>query len=303
MKVVIAGGTGFIGRALTKNLIDSGEKVVILTRDPYKARISGNAKAIYEKWDARTVSSWTEHINDANAVINLAGEPLAGKRWTKFQKEWILNSRTESTSAIVEAISDSRNKPSVLINGSAVGYYGDVKSGDVDESYPAGNDFLAKVCVDWEAAAAKAEEFGVRTVMIRTGVALEKDGGVLKLMLSTFKMYAGGIPGSGGQWVPWIHREDAVRAVLFLLDNNKLSGPVNLTSPNPVTMRELISAMGRILDKPMLAPVPAFLLKAVLGEMADIILTGQKAVPRKLLESGFKFSYPDLEEALLTILE
>ena len=302
MKIVVAGGTGFIGIPLIQNLTAKKHEVIVLTRNPEAIRSANQLSVNFAKWDGRSLSDWTKQIDGADAVINLAGEPIGDKRWTKFQKGWILNSRIDATRIIVEAIKQAQVKPSALINGSAVGYYGDVPNGDVDESHPRGKGFLADVCGMWEDEALIAAESGVRTVMIRTGIVLEQNGGALKRMLSAFKMYTGGTPGSGKQWVPWIHRYDIVRAIEFILANDKLSGPVNLTAPNPVTMSQFSAAIGKILNRPLWAPIPAFVIKAALGEMAEMILTGQKAIPDKLLKAGFVFYFANVDEALRTIL-
>lgn len=302
MKIVLSGSTGFIGKTLTRRLASNGHEIVCLTRNPEKYKSSNSKNISYIKWNARTTDSWAEVVDSADAVINLAGEPIDEKRWTRYQKEWILNSRIESTNAVVEAISMAKNQPSTLINASAVGYYGDVKSCSVDESHPRGTGFLADVCELWENAAKKAEKYNTRVVMLRTGVVLESDGGALKRMLSAFKAFASGTPGSGSQWVPWIHRKDVISAIEFILKNNSLSGPVNISSPNPVTMKELATTIGEILHKPMWAPIPSFVVKAALGEMAEMLLTGQKVIPFKLIEAGFEFKYPYLKDALKDIL-
>ncbi len=300
MKIVLAGCTGFIGGSLTESLASDGHEIISLTRDPGK--YDGFKNVTYIKWDARAAGDWTKHINGADAVVNLAGEPLAEKRWTRYQKEWILNSRVESTKAIVQAIAATGSKPATLINASAVGYYGNVKTGEVDESHERGEGFLADVCLQWENEASKVVEFGTRLVILRTGVVLEKDGGALKSMLSAFNSYAGGTPGSGKQWVPWIHREDVISAIKYTLANASLEGAINLSSPNPVTMKELATTIGRVIKKPMWAQVPSLVVKAALGEMADMLLTGQKAIPRKLTRVGFEFKFPQLAGALKDIL-
>jgi len=303
MKILLTGGTGFIGKALCETLTNDGHELIVLTRNPNQALAAQKSPIKYLQWDARTLGDWADRFSGADVVINLAGEPIGRKRWSKFQKEWILNSRVEATEIIIEAISKASPKPAVLINGSAVGYYGDVQSGDVDESYPKGKGFLADVCDSWEKAALEAEKYGVRTVMTRTSLTLERDGGALKRLLTAFELYAGGTPGSGKQWVSWIVREDVIRAIKFIIDNGGLSGAVNITSPNPVTMTRLCQIIGEVLHKPMWVPIPTTIIKAALGEMADMILTGQKVIPRKLTEAGFSFNYPDLKSALMTILK
>lgn len=303
MKLVVAGGTGFIGKELVLRLLDAGHEIVVLTRNSGLLNINTSDKLKFIDWDARTVSSWADQLTGADAIINLAGEPLAEKRWTIDQKQRILNSRVEATGAIVKAIAEAKSRPTVLINSSAVGYYGKVEQGEVDESHQPGNDFLAGVCAKWEAEAQKAEVLGVRTVILRTGLTLEKDGGLLKKVLTIFSSHAGGAPGSGRQWVSWIHREDLLNIIEFALKTKQLTGPINATTPYPVTMKEFVSTLGKILKKPLWAPVPTIVLKAALGEMAEMLLTGQKVMPTRLLGIGYEFKYPVLEHALITIFK
>jgi uncharacterized protein (TIGR01777 family) len=302
MKILLAGGTGFIGSALLKRLADEKESVILLTRRPEAAQALSMPSVEVEEWDGKTTGTWARRVEEVDGVMNLSGESIGAKRWTAVRKDLILRSRLESTRAIVSAISLARKKPKVLINASAVGYYGAVERGEVDESFPRGRDFLADTCGQWENEALRAEAFGVRVVLIRTGIVLDKNAGALKKFLLPFRLFVGGPLGSGRQWFPWIHLDDVVGAILFALRSGALSGPVNLAAPQPVTMREFCSALAKVLRRPSWAPVPPLILRIVLGEMAGMVLTGQCVVPRKLQEAGYNFRYPRLDEALASIL-
>lgn len=301
MKIVLAGGTGFIGRKLLPALLAEKHQVTLLTRNAKKAGLANTLlRVVY--WDP-SKEDWKKEIDGADAVINLAGESIADKRWTSARKEALAKSRLESTRAIVGAMASASKKPQVFVNASAVGYYGSVPEGNVDENHPAGNDFLAGLCREWELEASNAQALGIRTVLLRTGIVLEKDGGALKKMILPFKIFAGGPLGSGRQWFPWIHRDDVVGAILFALKNPALQGPVNLAAPESVTTKDFCSALGRALGRPSWAPVPAFVLKIALGEMSGMLLTGQKAVPSALQKSGYSFLHPRLDEALRSIVK
>jgi len=302
MNIVVSGGTGFIGNALLKRLVESGHRVTLLTRNPDAVKHPPGGRVDVERWDGKTAGSWAQCVDGADAVMNMAGEPIAAKRWTDTQKTRILNSRLDATRAIVAAIQKAEQKPSVLVNASAVGYYGHVESGDVTESHPKGVDFLADTCARWEEEVTKAEPLGVRVVRLRTGIVLEKDGGALKKMLLPFKLFVGGSLGSGHQWFPWVHRDDVVGIILFVLEHADLSGPVNVAAPEPVTMKQFCKALGAVMGRPSWAPVPAFVLRVTLGEMSDMLLTGQRVVPQKLQEAGYSFRYPRLDEALAAIV-
>jgi uncharacterized protein (TIGR01777 family) len=302
MKIVITGGTGFVGLPLVRRLLDENDTVAVLSRNPSAVQLAPHRNLTIEQWDARSIGAWKRHIEGADAVINLAGATI-GKRWTAKHKERILNSRLQATGAIVQAISRSSMKPSVLISVSAVGYYGHVESGDVFETHPPGSDFLARVCLQWEQESRRAEAYGVRVVNPRFGIILAKDGGALKRLLPAFYLFVGGPLGSGTQWFPWIHRDDVMDILLFLLRNRELSGPVNVSSPNPVTMKEFCRALGRAMHRPSWAPVPSFVLNTLLGEMSLVVLTGQRVVPKKLLEAGYTFRYPELDSALRALFQ
>lgn len=302
MKIVVSGGTGFIGKALTSRLLQEGHQVTLLTRN-LKRRGAVSDQIHVEYWDAKTLGVWGHCINRADAVINLAGEPIADKRWTRTQKGRIIESRLSATSLLVAAMRKAQRRPAVLINASAVGYYGDVPEGEVDETFPAGSGFLADLCVRWEAEAREAEALGLRVVCLRTGIVLGKDGGALHKMLPPFQMFVGGTVGSGKQWVPWIHRDDVLGIVLFALTEKKISGPINMTAPEPVRMKEFCKVLARTIERPALFPLPAMVLRAVMGEMSDVLLTGQCAVPRQLCNAGYRFSHQRLDEALPAALK
>jgi uncharacterized protein (TIGR01777 family) len=235
-------------------------------------------------------------LEGADAVVNLAGASVGGRRWSASYKRESLDSRVLSTRALIEAM--RKHKPRVLVNASAVGYYGGRGDEVLDESASPGADFLATVCIAWEAEARKAEELGVRSVQARTGVVLSRKGGALGQMLPPFKAFVGGPIGSGKQWFPWIHIADEVAAFLWAIDHAELRGPVNFVSPGIVTMKEFAQALGRALHRPAIFPVPAAALKILLGEFAGVLLEGQRAVPKKLLDSGFKFLFTEADAAL-----
>ena len=302
MKIVIAGGSGFLGSALLRKLVEARHSVVLLSRAPDSVRSKLPPSVQIEQWDAASVGAWAAHIQQADAVINLTGESIAGKRWTAKQKDRILSSRINSTRAIVEAIGKAAKKPKALVNQSAVGYYGNIEYGEVTEDHPRGLDFLSDVAEEWEKEALKAEAFGVRVVLPRTGIVLDKSAGALQKLLVPFKLFFGGPLGSGNQWFPWIHLQDEIGALIFAAENQNLSGPVNLAAPDSVTMKQFCQALGKAMNRPSWAPVPGIVLKTVLGEMADsLLLHGQRAIPRKLMDSGYKFRFPKLPEALADI--
>lgn len=302
MKIVLAGATGFVGRALVKRLLEGGHELVVLSRrvDAFKDTLSPKLKI--EPWDGRTAGAWASRLDGTDAVVNLSGEGIADKRWTKGRKLALRSSRLDTTRALVSAITSVSKKPSVLVNASAVGFYGPVEKGDVTETAPKGSGFLADLCAQWEWEAKKAEASGLRVVMLRFGVILEKEGGALLKFLLPFRLFAGGPLGSGRQYFPWIHRGDAVGAVIHAIEKPSLSGPVNVTAPGSATMGEFCEALGAVMHRPSWAPVPELILRPLLGEVAGMLVTGQRAVPKKLQESGYRFRYPDVRTALTHIL-
>lgn len=299
MKVIVAGGTGLIGKALTKSLVSDGHDVVILTRGTNSDSVS---HVTYARWDGRTTGEWVSHIDGADAVVNLTGENLSSGLWTKARKQAILNSRVDAGKAITEAIQQAAKKPSVLVQSSGVGFYGTRQSGLLAEDAPSGDDFLAHVSREWEASTQPVEAMGVRRVVIRTAVVLSNKGGALDRLLLPFKLFVGGPLGSGKQWMSWIHMKDQVRAICFLIENPAASGAFNL-SAEPVTNHEFSRITGKIMKRPAFIRVPAIALRLLLGEMSTVVLDGQRVSAEKLTRLGFKFDYPDLDSALVNLLK
>ena len=299
MKLVIAGGTGFLGRPLAAQLAADGHDVVVLTR----AGSAAPARTRLVSWTpSGDVGPWARELEGASAVVNLAGESIAGTRWSAAHKHRILDSRLRATRSLVEAIRRAAAAPSLLVSGSAVGYYGSRGDEIVTEEEPAGRDFLARVCVQWEAEANRAAEPGTRVVCIRTGLVLERDGGALPQMLPPFKFGAGGRLGSGRQYWPWIHRDDWVALLRWTIQTASVTGAVNATAPTPVTNADFARALGRALHRPSFMPAPAVALKLILGEMADaLLLSGQRAVPAKAERLGYRFRYTRVDDALSAI--
>ncbi|MCY7369242.1 MAG: TIGR01777 family oxidoreductase, partial [Chamaesiphon sp.] len=245
---------------------------------------------------------WQSAIDGCDAIVNLAGEPIAEKRWTPAQKRFMLESRQIGTEKIVEAIEKATNKPPVLINASAIGYYGTSETSKFDETSPAGSDFLAEVCTKWEAAAQAASASGTRVVILRLGIVLGENGGALGKMLAPFSAFVGGPIGSGKQWFSWIHRDDVVKLIVTALTDPNMQGVYNATAPNPVTMTDFAQTLGTVMNRPSWLPVPNFALEALLGEGAIVVLQGQQVTPKNTLAQGFEFQYPTLKPALAAIL-
>ncbi|MHC4497212.1 MAG: TIGR01777 family oxidoreductase [Planctomycetota bacterium] len=298
MRVVIAGATGFIGRALCRALHKDYE-IIALSRDATRASKSLGELAKVVEWDGRTTGSWLRHANKAFAIINLAGENIASGRWTESKKAGILRSRLDSTRAVIEAIKQVEKKPTVAIQASAIGYYGSRQDEQLDETSTPGKGFLAKVCQRIESSAEQIEPLGARCVVIRTGVVLGRDGGAFEKLVKPFRFYLGGHLGSGRQWFSWIHLEDEVTAIKFLLENENLKGVFNLTAPQPVTMKEFCKILGKVMHRPSWLKVPAFAARMAFGEMADeMLLSGQKILPKRLLNTNFNFKHTDVKKAL-----
>jgi hypothetical protein len=302
MKIVIAGGSGFLGRPLAATLAEQGHDVVTLTRGNAARRGHTRSRAV--AWTPNgDAGPWAAELSGAGAVINLAGEPIAGKRWSAAQKQRILDSRVQATRSLVRAIQAAPAPPPVFVSGSAVGYYGPRGDEVVPEETPAGLDFLARVCVQWETEALLAATDRTRVVCVRTGLVLEKDGGALPRMLPPFKFGAGGPVGSGRQYWPWIHRADWIALVQWAMQTPAATVAINGTAPNPATNAEFARALGRALRRPSFMPAPGFALRLLLGEMADaLLLSGQRAVPARPERLGFRFRYPNLDEALAAIV-
>ena len=302
MKVVIAGGTGFLGRALAQACLRDGDEVVVLSRSASPPP-GAPAGARHVRWTPDgTPGDWARALEDAVVVFNLAGEPIAARRWSAAQKARIRDSRIRATRSIVAALAGLASPP-VLVNASAVGYYGSRGDEVLTESAAPGTDFLARVCIEWEREAMGAERAGARVVLLRTGLVLAREGGALPPLLLPFRLFVGGPLGSGRQYWPWIHRDDWVALARFLARTPAASGPFNLTAPAPATNRELSAALGRVLRRPSALPTPAFALRILLGEMADaLLLASQRARPERALAMGFRFTYTELEPALRAAL-
>jgi hypothetical protein len=302
MRVIITGGTGLIGRQLAGSLAGDRHEVIVLSRTPSQA--SGMPAGVrLERWDAKTSAGWGPLVDGADAIVNLAGESLAEGRWTDARKQAILDSRVNAGKAVVEAIRASSQKPKVVVQASAVGYYGPRGREEITEDAKPGSDFSAKICVDWEASTQPVESLGVRRPVIRTGIVLSADGGALPRMLLPFKFFAGGKLGSGEQGFPWIHMADEIAAIRFLIDTASASGPFNLTAPNPPTNAGFAKAIGQAMGKPSAIPAPGFALKAAFGEMSTVLLDGQRAVPKRLLDLGYTFRFSDPVAAVRDILK
>jgi hypothetical protein len=301
-KIVVTGATGLIGKSLVKKLIENQEEVVVLSGNPEKVRSLFGTKVNSVYWDYSFSESLIDSISDADIIIHLAGANVAGKRWSENYKKLILESRRFPTQNLVKAIEKLSKKPESFICSSAVGFYGNTFDDEVTENYPPGKDFLAEVCSIWEEEASKVEKLGVRRVSIRTGIVLSTNGGALKKMLLPFKLFAGGPLGSGEQWFPWIHIDDEVEIFFHIINNKNLHGAINAASPKPVRMSKFSSELGKVLHRPSMFKVPKFVLKIALGEAAESILAGQKIVSEKLLDSGFSFRHPSLNEALKDLI-
>ncbi len=306
MRIIITGGTGLIGSALAKNLAADGHEVIVLSRNPARHTFPAGIRG--EKWDSKTAVGWGHLADGAEAIVNLAGAPIAGtgllpSRWTEERKHRIRQSRIDAGTAVTEAIAAASKKPKVLIQSSGADYYGDVQSDQIiTEAAPNGSGFLADVTVAWEASTAAVEAMGVRRAIIRSGMVLSLESGALPITVLPFKFFAGGPLGSGQQWWPWIHLEDEVRAIRFLIENETAVGPYNLCAPNPLKNKEFAKVIGRVMNRPAIMPAPTFALKLALGEIAAIVLDGRRAIPEKLQADGFTFNYPEAEAALKDLL-
>ena len=300
MKVLITGGTGFVGSQLTSRLIQDKNEVTILTRSR-QGREKTSPGVSYLQGDPTQKGSWQEAIKDHDTIINLAGASIFTK-WTDEHKKAIRESRVSTTQNIVEGIPSDPSKKITLFSTSAVGYYGFCGDKELVEESPPGNDFLARIAVEWEEEALKAKDKGARVVITRFGIVMGEKGGALSQMIPLFKKYIGGPIGSGKQWFSWIYIKDLAEAFVFLIKHPEISGSVNVCSPNPVRNRDLAKAIGKTLHRPSFFPAPGFMVKFVLGEFGSVILEGQRVIPRRLLDAGFIFQYPDIEKALQSIV-
>lgn len=301
MRVVITGGTGLIGRSLAASLAADQHEVVVLSRNPGQAKdLPAGVRA--ERWDGRSATGWGQWAEGAGAIVNLAGAGIADSRWSDERKREIVASRVDAGKAVVEAVQAAAAKPAVVVQSSAVGYYGSRGREVLTEQSQPGDDFLADVCVDWEQSTTAVEALGVRRAVIRTGIVLSIEGGALPKMLLPFKLFAGGKLGSGQQYFPWIHMADEVAAIRFLIDNAQASGPFNLAAPNPPTNADFVKAVGQAMGRPSVVPAPAFALKAAFGEMSTVLLDGQRAEPQRLLALGYRFRFTDPVAAVKDVL-
>ncbi|MBO1053494.1 TIGR01777 family oxidoreductase [Dolichospermum circinale] len=305
MKIAISGATGFVGSRLVERLHTEGHRILVLTRNSTFAQKVFPSPAFPNleiiAYTPSVSGSWQDAISGCDGVVNLAGEPIAEGRWTPERKQEILNTRKLGTQKIVEAIAKANPHPIVLVNTSAIGYYGTSETASFDEDSASGNDFLAQVCQEWEAEARKVKDTNVRLVILRFGIVLG-NGGALGKMITPFKLFAGGPIGSGQQWFSWIHLDDIVSLIIQALTKPTMEGVYNATAPQPVRMNDLSTTMGNVMNRPSWLPVPGFAIEAILGDGAKVVLEGQQVLPKRTLESGFEYQYPNLQSALTQIL-
>ena len=307
MRIVITGGTGLIGRALAENLVSDNHEVIVLSRSPERVSdLPGGVQAV--GWDARTAEGWGHLAEGAGAIVNLAGASIAGEgffptRWTDDRRRLIRDSRLNSSLAVVQAVAQAEEKPQVVIQSSAVGYYGFHDDEVLTEDAAPGEDWAARFTAqEWEPSTSSIEGMGVRRAVVRTGVVLSTEGGALPRLLLPFRLFAGGPMGSGKQWYSWIHIQDQVRAIRFLIENEEAQGAFNLTAPAPATNGDLAKLIGKIMSRPSFVPVPGFAMRLAFGDVAEVVLKGQQAVPQRLRDLGFEFRYPEAESALKDLL-
>jgi uncharacterized protein len=298
MKILVTGGTGFVGRVLIKELQTAGHQVVVLTRNIPKAALTLGSSCQYFQWLHSDSLPPAQAFDGVDGVINLMGEGIADKKWDEEQKKKIYNSRIDGTAKLVEAIAALPKKPRVLVSTSAIGIYGNRGSEEIKEESDLGTDFLSDVCKDWEREANRALDLGLRVAIMRVGVVLGRKGGALKKMLPIFKLGAGGPVGAGTQYMSWIHVEDLARMYVEAITNDSIKGPYNCTAPYPATNAQFTKELGRVLKRPAFMPAPAFALKIVFGEMSTVLLDGQKVLPTHFKEKKFRYQYPTLEMAL-----
>lgn len=297
MRVIITGGTGLIGRALAEQMAGDGHEVIVLSRDPGRAKdFSDRVRLV--KWDGRTPQGWSQWVDGAGAIVNLAGAGLADRLWTKSRKQILLDSRIWAGQAVAEAVAASERKPGVVIQVSAVGYYGPHQEEMIEESDPPGDDFLADLCRRWEASTRPVEDHGVRRVILRTGLVLSRKGGVLPRLLLPIRLFVGGRIGSGRQYYSWIHLDDVLRAIRFLIETASARGAYNMTAPAPVPNSDFIKTVSRAVGRPAWLPLPEFALRLLVGDMATVLVDGQRVIPAKLTEARFEFKFPALEGAM-----
>ncbi len=292
MRILITGATGLLGQALTTSLLENGHEVLKASRkDPIDES--------HVKWSIDSGFADPEKLEGLDVVVHLAGENVSGLRWTDEKKKAIRDSRILGTRNVVDAISNLKNKPKTFIASSAIGFYGERGDEEMTETSPAGDNFLAGVCKEWEIESRRAEDAGIRTVLLRTGIVLSKEGGALSTMLLPFKMGVGGVVGSGKQWMSWISLDDEVAIINYCIENENIRGAVNAVAPNPVTNAEFTKTLGEVLYRPTFLPLPEFAVSMIFGEMGDaLLLASTKVLPKRLEDAGFEFKYPNLKEAI-----
>jgi uncharacterized protein len=302
MRVIITGGSGLIGKMLAADLLKDGQEVVVLSRDPERQRAQLPQGARLEQWDGRSARGWGHLVQEQTAIVNLAGENIGERRWTEDRKRSIIESRVRAGQAVSEAVAQARSKPAVVVQASAVGYYGSHADEVITEKSPPADDFMSQICQQWEPTTAPVEQAGVRWVVVRSGVVLSRLGGAFPRMVMPFNFFAGGPLGSGQQWISWIHLKDEVAGLRFLMGKPDAAGVYNLTSPYPVKNVDFERAIGRTMHRPAIIPTPAFAIRLLFGEMAITVLEGQRVVPERLEKEGFEFNFPRIEEALRDLL-
>ncbi|MBC8509861.1 MAG: TIGR01777 family protein [Chloroflexi bacterium] len=306
MNVLITGGTGFIGRALVEELLGNGHQPIVLSRNP-EAHKDLPAGVQAHAWDAKTPQGWGHLIEETDAVVNLAGESLSGtsffpSRWTPERKVSILESRLNAGAALNKAIEAAQRKPSVLVQSSAIGFYGVLADQAVIEADDPGKGFLAETVSKWEKVTEPVEKLGVRRAVIRTGIALSPDDGALMRILLPYKLFVGGPFGSGKQWYSWIHISDVVRAIRFIIETETAAGVFNLTAPNPLPNKDFGASLGKVMRRPSLIPLPGFVMRLMFGEVATVVLDGQRVLPDRLIDFGFEFRFPTAQAAFRDLL-
>lgn len=298
-KLLITGGSGFIGSRLIPVLLSKGNEVTILTRNPAKTRqLFDQPVTVIKQLDE------LENSENFEVVINLVGQGIADKRWTAKVKQQLRDSRLKTTQALVTCLSKMDHKPALMISGSAIGYYGNHGAEFLDEQAEPGNGFSSKLCVDWELEANRAESLGIRTCYLRTGVVMGRNGGALAKMLPGFKLGLGGPMGKGTQWMSWIHIDDLIGIILYTIEHSSVQGAINATAPNPVTNKSFAKTLAHTLNRPALLSMPKFLLNLMLGEMSEeLLLSGQRVIPKKILELGYVYQFPELDDALKDVIQ
>jgi uncharacterized protein len=300
MRILITSGTGMIGRALVQELRAGGHELWVLSRSPGQVSMPGVTMV---RWDSRSPAGWGHLVEEVDAIVNLTGENIGAGRWSARRKREIMSSRVLAGYAVREAVRQATQRPKMILQASAIGYYGSTGERTVTEGDPNADDYLARVCKTWEESTMTGIEPGIRHIVTRTGLVLSKKGGFMDPVRLQYRLFGGGPLGSGRQWWSWIHLRDEVRAMRFLIENEGASGAYNLTGPNPVRMSEFGRAVGSVLHRPHWFPIPAFALKLVLGEMSQLVLDSQKVLPERLLAEGFQFQYPDIKPALVNVLK